>query len=222
MKVRAAWEWRGFRRVENDCRLMELAAPLAEMLGLELPDGFATVDDTYLVLPGMCHNWKLRRGALEVKLLLARQAGGYSLWAEKQVMGFPLSRPQIAWLWSLLPAQGADRPFGAPGAPPETVPNVTALVEALRSRYPDLSMVPVRKHRLRIVGDDARLELVGQELPRGYRLLSICVDGYALQAVQDLVRRGQLDAGSRLYDWVAFLQDAVWWVPSLVREESQW
>jgi hypothetical protein len=210
----AAGEWRGFQRASHDVRLLQVAAPLAARLRVPPAASIATEDDTYLLVPGLLHNFKLRRGALEVKELLETAPGGYSLWEDKRVLSFPLEGERLAYVWNLLPGCGIARP--------KAIASVDQLFATVRAKANGLSVVPVRKHRVRLDNGAARIEVGGQELPRGFRLISYCADGRELQAVREMVAASGAEPGSRVMSWVEFLHEAIWWVPSLEREDVQW
>ncbi|HEY3363648.1 MAG TPA: hypothetical protein VGK74_01175 [Symbiobacteriaceae bacterium] len=204
----AAWEWRGFQPHRDGDALLELAGAIAATVGLERPRDVVAERDAYLVLPGLRHNFKLRRGALEVKRQVVRLREGFSLWQDKVVWDFPLAPERLAELWSLLPGRGS--------LPPSEASSSAALVAALRKR--GLTLVQVTKHRVRMDDGRARLELADLELSESFRWISVCVDGYDLEGVRDLVRRSRVRPGTRVMSYIDLLHEALWWCPELAEE----
>jgi hypothetical protein len=205
--MRAAWEWRGFWAAEEDAGLRELAVGLGGRLGAVVPAEVVAEDDTYLVLPDLRHNLKVRRGRLELKVLLQSLPDGFSLWQDKQVWRFPLDLEQMAAVLERLPDhyEAPVMPFDSP----------RGLFEYLQQQDPRLAIVPVAKQRIRLRSGGSRLELAQVELSRGLQLMSACVDGYELDAVRALVRRSHLAARARSLSYVELLQETAWRFPQV-------
>jgi hypothetical protein len=210
--MRAAWEWRGFWAARAPTGLLELATPLAGRLGTDAPSRVVAEDDLYIVLPGQQHNLKLRRGALELKVLARRLPDGYSLWQDKQVWRFPLDREDSAQLWRRLPEE-CRQPIARLDSPEELIWHLTE-----RGMRPEI--VPVGKRRVRLRWRQARLELAHLELPHNVRMFSACAEGRELDWVRKLVTRSRLPVQGRSLSYVELLQEAAWWSPWINRSED--
>lgn len=210
--MRAAWEWRCFWRADQGDDLGDWAAEIAAALRLEAPGPIGTDMDTYLVLPQLRHNLKLRSGSLEVKWQVGQAPEGLSLWKDKEVWVFPLAAEQVTALRAALPAPGSLA--GSAGQ------SAHHLIRALQTTYPELEVVTVPKRRVRFDTGPARLELAQLELLGISRWLSVCVDGYDHTAVRDLAARVPLKTGYRSVSYVELLREAIWWFPAQARGEA--
>lgn len=213
-----AWEWRAFRPANAPESLPDLIKGLQP----ETSQVSASVyheEDLYLVIPGCPHNLKLRSGALEAKWRVEFRPGGYSLWADKEVWPFPLGPGPLGALAAIARRRCVvDRPIESP----------TDLIDWLRTIIPGVAVVPLVKQRARYVLGGARLEAAHLRLPGNGQWYSVCVDGYDLRSVKDLVRRGRLLQWGRSMSYIDLLHEAAWWLAAAghcdlaMAEESPW
>lgn len=190
----AAWEWRGFGpwnpSFDPKGELHQLA------LAMAVPPDISVMHDhdTYLLLPGVAHNLKLRRSGLEIKLFRQAAAGGFSLWEDKVIFSFPIAAEAALWTW-----------LGLPKPSPAPVRDPADLVALLRRQAPGLCAVSVSKDRWRLDSGNGRLELARLVLEDETVWFSVCADGYEADGVAALVHRIGYGPGLRLLGYVDFL-----------------
>ncbi len=197
-----AWEWRAFRPADSTSSLQDLIA------GLRIGDAGETPliqheEDRYLLIPGCPHSIKLRGGSLEVKWRVELRSGGYSLWVDKEIWPFPLGAGPMGAL-----AATARRPR----SPRPDLRTEVELIDWLSNLLPGVAVMPTLKERVRYQIGDIRMEVAHLTLPGGTRWYSVCVDGYDLRPVRDLVRQGRLQDWGRVMSYVQMLQEASWWL----------
>jgi hypothetical protein len=204
-------EWRGFRRWAHD-DIQQLALAFARRLELVPPGNVMDEADTYLIAPGMRHNLKLRRGALELKQRRPYRRAGWTQWLDKVVLTFPLLDEAVRLVWVAITGR---QPRGL-----QAFATCEELIAGLTHTDSRLLVVPVSKRRLRLDDGHARLEIADLVLPNGERFVSVCADGYEVDAVEILVERACLRAGFRPLGYVDFLQEAAWWLPDIDRKRD--
>lgn len=127
MTVVARWEWRifgdGFGAAER--RLTNAT-----------PGRIEDSDEVYVVALGSDASVKLRDGRVDAKRLLRVDRDGLEQWTPVLKATFPLTPPDVATVLELLGASPVARAM-------TTQEDFLALVEA----HPDLTAVPVHKHR---------------------------------------------------------------------------
>lgn len=200
----AAWEWRAFQPGASGSHSRSQGGWPDRLRNA--PVEWWQEEDTYLVLPGLRHNLKLRSGVLEIKRWLQDQPGGYALWHDKEQWPFPLSREQCRMLMPILTGEVGR----APG-----LESAADLIRWLRTGATGLGVWVVQKERSRLQVDGARVELARLRLPGVGRWHSICVDGYDLAAARHLVQEWHLDRWGRPLDYVAWLAELEWWLAGL-------
>jgi hypothetical protein len=219
-----AWEWRGFRPVNralSELDLLEEARSLARGLSVDPPDGVMVEDDVYLVLPKIRHSLKLRRGCLEMKALIEHRPGGFARWQDKHVFSFPLQGERLALLWKFLPGRLAA-PRTVLHSPSELVSIMRQAAWPAWSDSSNLALVPVHKRRVRLEVGSVRLELAHLDLAGRISLHSHCVDGYDLESVRALVRRGDMRRDNRTMSYLGLLHEALWWLPGFCQDDLDW
>ncbi|GAC1315697.1 MAG: hypothetical protein NVSMB2_07770 [Chloroflexota bacterium] len=208
----AAWEWRAFWPADGDESLPQAAQKLAAHLGREAPRIARGEEDCYLIAPRLRHNLKLRRGALELKVLRCSLEEGFSLWEDKRSWVFPIDAAETRRLWNWLPDWCAY--------PPGALRSSDEFVDYLRHLVPDVQLVSVQKQRVRLDLASARLEVASLMLPGDLGLLlSCCVDGYDLGAVRELVRSIPLYATAQTMSYVELLGAAQRCSPTVSKVE---
>lgn len=204
----AAWEWRAFRPpVTGQSLDHQVDALQAAIASTQAPQEWEE-QDSYLVLRGQPHNFKLRAGCLEVKWLMARSPGGYGLWQDKEVWSFPLGPLAQKRLDQLDPRRRSPPPMQSPA-------DLLAWLEGMA----DSTRVTVGKRRVRLVGEAVRVEVAEVTGLAAAPLLSICVDGYQLAPVRSMVERLKLDTWGRALSYVDLLTELLWWLPVLMEGE---
>lgn len=86
------WEWRV---------IDPLPSATIDRLGARRPHGEIS-HERYLLSPASPHNAKIRRGTLEVKVLLDEAPGGFELWRPAFELHFPLRPESLDALWVAL------------------------------------------------------------------------------------------------------------------------
>ena len=90
--IESRWEWRVFDTF-----------PSNEIAALRAPRPHGDISrEAYLLSSASPHNAKIRRGVLEVKLLLDAAPGGYELWRPVFKRAFPLATESMGAVWDAL------------------------------------------------------------------------------------------------------------------------
>jgi hypothetical protein len=200
----SGWEWRCFQLLHDHAYFQEAVDQLSRQMGPALlQDVMAEVDD-YLVLPGVRHNLKFRRGKLELKRELELQADGFSYWSDKKAWQFPLSAKKSAAIWSLIPLKSG---------PPAEIASPGELLGLLRKDQPGSTILHVSKRRARFQVDSVRFEIADLVLFGDLRFRSFSAESPDLVAARLLIDRTKIARGMRQLSYAAFLQEAAWWFP---------
>lgn len=157
------WEWRAFWPESKGPTFNTSQAYKQSLENLSFEEG----SDNYLLVEGVPENIKSRKGALEIKHPLESQEG-YTAFAPKQILAFPLSYAQAADIFPRLLGQDAN---------PRFIDDIDALQSLLQGNGYRARMVEVKKKRfLAKLKNQVRVEFCSLSLD-GRKFVSACVEG---------------------------------------------